>query len=64
MLPTGKTAVIKYLLDGKLTVKCPKTDTEVNVRKTCTECPHFKHISWKGLKPIIACTYGEETKKK
>lgn len=45
------------LLPGKLVVKCPKTDNEVNVRKDCVECKAFKHVSWEGLKPLITCDY-------
>lgn len=45
------------LLTGKLTVTCPKTGNEVDVRKDCVECSDYKHISWEGLKPMIRCTY-------
>jgi len=45
------------LLSGKLLVKCPKTGNEVNVRVTCMECSHYRHTSWEGLHPLIACTY-------
>jgi len=43
------------ILKGVLTVKCPKTDESIEVVRVCVECKRFKHISWKGLTPYIAC---------
>jgi len=45
------------LLPGKLFVTCPKSGSTVDVREKCVECPDFKHITWQGLKPLIACSY-------
>ena len=45
------------LLPGKMLVKCPKTDSEVNVRNVCVKCGYLKFTSWEGLKPLVACSY-------
>lgn len=50
------------LLTGKLTITCPKTNNQVEVKKTCIDCKDFKHVSYQGLTPLISCNYGAEKK--
>ena len=46
------------LLQGKITVLCPKLGEEVSARRYCIKCEYFSHVSYEGmLKPLIACKY-------
>lgn len=48
------------LLPGKTFVTCPKTGSEVNVKTVCVECEDFKHVSYEGNTPLIACNHENE----
>lgn len=54
------------IIKGKAFFKCPETGEEVALHKRCTNidgegnnCLHFRHWSWEGARPLLACHYPE-----
>jgi len=57
------------IIKGKAIFTCPKTGEKVHLHKECTNidgkgnnCPHYKHWSWEGPHPLLACNYPEYVK--
>ena len=55
------------IIKGKAVFKCPKTGEEVKLHKRCTNidgkgnnCPHYKHWSWEGARPLLVCTFAQK----
>jgi len=57
------------IIKGVAVFTCPKTGEEVRLDKECTNidgkgnnCPHYKHWSWEGARPLLVCVYPEYAK--
>lgn len=54
------------MIEGKVVLNCPMKRDELNREVTlhidCVKCPHFKHWSWRGSRPIITCKIEEKLK--
>lgn len=59
------------IVEGDVTVICPKTGEPVTVRKNCGDadgkgnfCIWFNHFGFHGWKIYVSCRYGEQKPRK
>ena len=47
------------LLQGTITVLCPRLQEKVNAKVECANCKYFSHVAYEGMFGVlIACSYG------